>query len=371
LGFLTIQRFFKGLGGKPQFKKKLNRNSFTITGKNSLHFHKDFLKNKQFFLPKYDKPLKIKFSRDFNHLAVSSVTVSQDPSGKCFISFLVEENLIKKEVINVNKNFQQKTSYDLGLTTTAKVYNGNEFVDLNLPKLIQEVNVKLRKAQQSLSKKKLGSKNRNKQRIKVARLHEKKSNIIEDFYQKKSTQIINENQEIIREDLGIVGMLKNKKLSRSIHGVAWNRMNRMIDYKAAWHDRKIVKANQYYPSSKMCNKCKYIHYGLKLSDRYWECLGCKTLLNRDENACINLYNYKDNIKNNVFVVKSSSSSKSTAGTVVNACGENVRPRVSTLIVTKKPKAIFSETRISVLLGRGSSTQYSSSSYSSSSSYGAS
>ena len=190
----AYDRFFKGKSGKPQFKKKLNRNSFTITGKGSLHFDKDFTKNKQFYLPKYNKPLNIKFSREFNHLAVSSVTISQEPSGKYFISFLVEEEL------NTTKPINHKVSIDLGIKTHAKVYNGVEFTDFNLPELIKQVDRKITKAQRILSRRVKGSHNRNKQRIIVARLHEKKSNIINDFYHKLSSRLINENQEIIIED---------------------------------------------------------------------------------------------------------------------------------------------------------------------------
>jgi putative transposase len=327
----AYDRFFKGLGGYPQFKKKLNKNSFTITGKGSLHFDEHFLKNKQFYLPKYNKPLNIKFSRKFNHLAVSSVTISQEPSGKYYISFLIEENLEPKEVKNQSNNNKQKTSYDLGLKTTAKVYDGNNFYNFNLPELIKAVDKKLRKQQRILSRKELGSKNRKKQRVKVARLHEKKLNILTDNYHKLSTKIVNENQVIVRENLAVNNMLKNRKLSRAIHQVAWSKFNNMITYKAQWHNREIIEVDRFYASSKECNCCGHINHGLKLSHRTWICTNCNANHDRDENACLNLHKYK----------------KNTVGTAVNACGGNVRPKSSKKTISKKTKAVSNETGITV------------------------
>ena len=357
----AYDRFFKKTSKYPQFKKKLNRNSFTITGKASLHFDKDFLNNKQFFLPKYKKPLNIKWGkgkacRPFNHLAVSSVTISQEPSGKYYISFLVNESIKVKPVINEGNNTKQKVSYDLGIKTTLKMYQGTiynnididkeknnskQFMDFNLPELIKEIDKKLRKQQRILSRKEKRSKNRNKQRIKVAKLYERKNNILTDYYQKLSSKIINENQVIIREDLGVKNMLKNRKLSRSIHGVAWSRFNEMINYKAKWHNREVITVNRFYPSSKTCSSCGHIYKELKLSERQWTCSVCNAHHDRDENACLNLYHYQQNnnkaktIKNNV-----NNKSKTAVGTTVAACGGNIRPKVS-----KKSKAVSNEAGI--------------------------
>ena len=360
----AYERFFTGKSGKPKFKKKLNKNSFSITGKDTLKacFPSDFVKTKKLYLPKSKTALKINFSQNFNHLAVSSFTVSVNPSGKYFISFLVEKEIKVKEVktekgindyinntflnkdkkINTNKENVLKTtiellnksfkvndlninsngnenshnnyedndlktvlkpiektvktiSFDLGLKTNIKTFNGQEFGDYNLPLLLKEIDKKLKKAQKELSRKKVGSSNRNKQRIKVAKLHEKRSNIIENFYHQLSSKIINENQVIICEDLNIAGMKSNRKLSNAIHSVAWGRFLRMLEYKALWHDRLIIKANRFYASSKICSKCKTKNTNLKLSDRVWRCSNhlCLTQHDRDENACLNLYSYDD------------------------------------------------------------------------------
>jgi putative transposase len=350
----AYSRFFKGQSGKPQFKSKHhNHHSFTITGKNSLHFDKDFNKNNLFYLPKYDKPLNIKWGksnkaknkttkRNFNYLAVSSITVSQNPSGQYFISFLVEEEITSVNPIN------DKTSFDLGLKTMAKVYDGKIdsegkpiFYDFNLPDLLKAIDKKLRKAQRVLSKKTKGSKNRDKQRLNVARLHQKRVNIITDYYQKKSTIMVNENQEIILEDLNISGMKRNRKLSRAIHNVAWKRFIEMILYKAKWHNRIISRVNRFYPSSKTCSSCGHIYHGLKLSHREWTCEKCNAHHDRDENACLNLFNY------NSFVGLNGKN-QYIAGTANYACGGNVRPKTSKKIISKKSRAVSNEAGIHVL-----------------------
>lgn len=333
----SYDRFFKQQSAFPQYKKKFNRNSFTITGKNSIHFQ---LKNKldinnkklsidnfEYYLPKYDKPLDIRFSRSFNHLAVSSVTISQEPSGKYFISFLVEEEITT--IVPTN----QKTSIDLGLKTNAKIYDGISFKDYNLPELLTVINKKINKSQRELSRKTKGSKRRNKNRIQLATLYEKKSNITKDFYHKLSSNIVNNNQEIMIEDLAVNNMIKNRKLSKAIHDVAWSNFNSMLQYKSTWQNRKLVKANRFYPSSKTCSCCHNINNSLSLKNRTWVCSSCNTSHDRDENACINLFNYDEKLYTKI--------NKQLVGTTSR--GGNVSPESSRLSVTKKTMAVACET----------------------------
>ena len=144
--------------------------------------------------------------------------------------------------------------------------------------------------------------------------------------------MVNENQEIVLEDLNISGMKRNRKLSRAIHNVAWKRFIDMILYKAKWHNRIITRVNRFYPSSKTCSSCGHIYHGLKLSHREWTCEKCNAHHDRDENACLNLFNYNNN---------------TTAGTAVNACGGNVRPKTSKKILSKKSRAVSNEAGILV------------------------
>ena len=112
----------------------------------------------------------------------------------------------------------------------------------------------------------------------------------------------------------------------------------MIEYKAKWHDRVVIKAHRFYPSSKTCSSCGHIYHGLRLKDRQWTCEHCNAQHDRDENACLNLYNYNNTkYSNNI-----------PAGTAVNACGGNVRPKTSKKNISKKSRAVSCETRILVL-----------------------
>ena len=163
-----------------------------------------------------------------------------------------------------------------------------------------------------------------------------------DYYQKKSTQIVYENQIIVLEDLGIKNMIRNRKLSRAIHNVAWSKFISMIEYKSKWHDRVIIKAHRFYPSSKTCSQCGHIYHGLSLKERAWTCDNCHAQHDRDENACLNLYNYNNHNINTKY------SNNTAAGTAVNACGGNVRPKTSKKIISKKSRAVSNETRILVL-----------------------
>ena len=133
-------------------------------------------------------------------------------------------------------------------------------------------------------------------------------------------------------------MIRNRKLSRAIHNVAWKRFISMIEYKSKWHDRVVIKAHRFYPSSKTCSKCGHIYHGLSLKERTWTCDSCHAHHDRDENACLNLYN----LNNTKF------SKNTTAGTTVNACGGNVRPKTSKKVLSKKSRAVSNETRIHVL-----------------------
>ena len=403
----AYDRFFKKTSAKPTWKKKINRNSLTITGKDSLHFDKDFVNNRRFRLPKWKEPLNIQWSdglcirKDklknksyktaklgnrlnkkapfiFNHLLVSSVTITKEPSGKYYISFLTEKTIHKKENNSNNKN-PVITAIDLGIKTTAKVYSSNInskkgfYKDIDLPDLIKEINKRLAKAQRELSRKKYRSKNYEKQRVKVACLHEKRTSILKDIYQKSSTQIIDESQVVIIEDLNIAGMLKNRKLSKAIHNVAWSRFLTYLTYKAKWHDKEIIKVNRFYPSSKLCSHCGFYNKGLTLKERAWQCNQCQTHHDRDENACLNLKNYytlnlhklnsKDlkNYLNKIYhndKFKNLNSTNSTdiiniadktVGSTVSACGGNVRPEKQKKINPSfETKAVSCEARIPVL-----------------------
>lgn len=285
--------FFSKKKGFPQVKRKSNRNSFKITGQNTIHFNEQG----QFILPKCKKPLDIIFSKDFDRSKVSSVTVSKEPSGHYYISFLSIDNYKRLPSI------QHKVAIDSGIKDNATTYNGKETQVFNLPDLKFIIN-RIKKLQKELSKKKIGSKNRDKARIKLAKAHETKANIIKDFYHKLSFNIVKDNQFIILESLNLNDMKsttkqQHKNIRSSLHNISLSKLYEYIDYKADWYGKTVIYADKYYPSSKLCSQeeCGYINHELSLSDRTWGCPSCGIVHDRDNNAAVNLYNYnEDNAK---------------------------------------------------------------------------
>jgi len=263
--------------GFPKFKsKKDNHKSYrTNVTNNNIRLEGDKIK-----LPKIGF-IKFAKSREINGV-IKNVTVSQVPSGKYFISILCEvpePQKLPESKMNIGM--------DLGIKDFAITSEG-EIIDN--PKYYRKYEKKLAKLQKQLNRKQKGSSNRNKARIKVARLHEKISNTRTDFLQKLSTRFINENQVICLEDLNVEGMIKNHKLAKSIADVSWSSFVTMLNYKAIWYGREISVIDRYFASSKLCNICGWKFVDLDLSIRNWICPDCGTNHNRDVNAAINIRN---------------------------------------------------------------------------------
>ena len=290
----AYNNFFKGLKKKqkvgfPRFKKKSNRNSITLTKAGFSY------KNGEMFIAKSKKKLNIRWSRKLPSEDISSITISLTPSGKWFISILVEDNVdytlpLCDKVLGI----------DLGIETFATLSTGEK---VKMPDLKPHYK-KLKKLQKKHSKKKNGSKNKNKARIKVARQHEKITNIREDFHHKLSTRIINENQVIVLEDLNVSGMVKNRKLARAISQQGWSQFVTFLKYKGIMYGREVVQVDRFYPSSKTCSSCGTIQSSLPLNVREWTCDSCGAIHDRDINAAKNLM---------------------ALGTSVTAFGGDVRP----------------------------------------------
>lgn len=272
--------FFRNKKGFPKFKsKKTYRYSYKLPQDVRINFNKN-----KIFLPKIGE-VKIRIDRQFDG-QIKSATVKQVPSGKYFVSVLVEDGVCEPDKKELNKN--KAIGIDLGLKHFAILSTGEKIEN---PKTLKNNLTKLKILQRRLSKKVKGSSNRNKARIKVAKQHEKIKNIRKDFLQKLSKKIISDNQvdTICLETLNISGMVKNHRLAQAISDVSWYEFIRMLEYKAEWNGKNILRIGQFEPSSKLCT-CGYINKDLNLSDREWECPICHTKHDRDILAANNIKN---------------------------------------------------------------------------------
>jgi len=275
----AFQKFFKDHTGYPKFKNKNNTRKCYKTNYNEKNIEVSFDKNR-IKLPKL-KWVKAKIHRKFEG-KIKSATISQIPSGKYFVSILVETDHIPTE------STENIIGIDLGIKDLLITSNGQKFDNQKLTKRYED---KLAKEQRKLSHKVKGSKNWNKQRIKVARIHEKISNTRKDYLHKISHKLVNENQVIVSEDLAVSNMVKNHNLAKAISDCGWYELTRQLKYKSEWNNRQYIKIGRFTKSSQPCNVCGYINTDTKdLSVREWTCPVCGTVHDRDINAAINILN---------------------------------------------------------------------------------
>lgn len=211
---------------------------------------------------------------------ILNVTINRNPSGKYSVSVCFECESYKPEIPT-----NDSIGLDMGINHFIIDSNGNKFEN---PKYYQKYEQKIAKLQRSLFRKKKGSKNRNKTRLKVARLHEKIANTRTDFLHKLSTKLIRENQTIALESLKVKNMMRNRKMYKSIADASWGQFASMLKYKADWYGREIKLVDTYFPFSKICSCCGFKVEEMPLNIREWTCENCGEHHDRDINAAINI-----------------------------------------------------------------------------------
>jgi putative transposase len=267
----AYQNFFKFKKGFPKFKSKHTKNSFSVPQSVNLI-------NGKLVIPKFKEPIDLVLHRHFNG-TIKSCTISKTKTNEYFVSFLVETEHKKLEKTG------KSIGIDLGIKDFVITSEGYKYKNNRYTKTYAK---QLKEHQQHLSRKTNGSKSYEKQKLKVAKLHKKITNSRLDNLHKVSTDLIKKYDVIILEDLNIKGMIKNHKLSKHISDASWSKFINLLTYKSEWNEKKIVKIDRFFPSSKTCNCCGYINQNLDLSIREWTCPSCDIKLDRDLNASINI-----------------------------------------------------------------------------------
>ncbi|MDN3399238.1 IS200/IS605 family element RNA-guided endonuclease TnpB [Psychrobacter sp. APC 3426] len=281
----AYNKFFKQGAGFPKFKKKGIKDSYTTNNqKGTVAITDSTVK-----LPKIGH-INAKFPSKVNGL-IKSATISKTPSGKYYVSLLVEtivEPLLKTH---------SRIGIDLGLTDFIVLSDGTKVAN---PTFLSKLQHKLAREQKILAKRRAiakanqrklsDSRNYQKQKVKVAKVYEKITNIRKDFLHKLSFTLIKNHDVIAIEDLNVKGMVKNKKLSKAISDSSWSAFTTMLTYKADWYGKEVVKVDRWYPSSKTCSGCGHLltKAELPLQVRAWNCPSCQQKHDRDINASINI-----------------------------------------------------------------------------------
>ncbi|WP_028214338.1 RNA-guided endonuclease InsQ/TnpB family protein [Paraburkholderia mimosarum] len=247
-------------------------------------------------LAKMKEPLAIRWSRAIPKGAkVTTCTVSKDTAGRFHVSMLCDD------VVSAKQGSASQVGIDLGLTRFAILSTGEKIA---APNGFRKNEKKLAKLQRRLAKKQIGSANRRKAKLKVARVHARTADSRRDFLHKLSTRLINENQVIAIESLSVKNMQKNRSLAKSISDASWSEFVRQLTYKAQWYGRTLVGIDRWYPSSKRCSDCGHTVSKMPLNVRSWTCQECGSIHDRDVNAARNVL---------------------AAGLAVSAHGESVNP----------------------------------------------
>lgn len=291
----AFSNFWDGWAKYPRFKSKRRTRRSAEYTRSGFRFRAGRLT-----LAKMTEPLDIVWSRPLpDGVEPSTVTVSQDSAGRWFVSMLCEDVSVKPL-----PTVDTVVGIDAGITALVTLSTGEKIAN---PRHERKERERLAKAQRNLAKKDKGSRNRDKARVKVARVHARIADRRRDGLHKLTTRLVRENQVVVIEDLTVSGMLKNRTLARAISDAAWSELRSMLQYKAGWYGRTVITVDRWYPSTKTCSGCGYVKQSVPLSERTFRCERCPLVLDRDVNAARNI---------------------KAAGLAVLACGAGVRPQRS-------------------------------------------
>lgn len=276
---LVLEKAYKGFfGGKgfPKYKSKKGEQSFYDRQVSCRQGRVKFFRNR----------IKYKTSDYYKYLLeskkIKSATFKKDILGDYWASFLIdipETKTLPKTTNSVGIDLGIK---DLVVTSEGQVFENKKY--------LQNSYYRLRKLQRQYSKTKKGGKNREKLRVKIAKIHRKIRFQKEHYYHQITNQLLRENQTIVLETLNVKGMMSNHKLAKAISDASWGMLVQMFEYKANWYGRAIIKLNTFFPSSKTCSGCGNVKTELKLSERTYDCESCGLSIDRDLNAAINIKN---------------------------------------------------------------------------------
>ena len=281
----AYKNFFQSGFGFPKFKKKSHRQSYKTNNNNG----SIALENGHVKLPKVGW-VRVKAHRQINGI-IKSATISMTPTGKYYVSILCETEIAPLAKTN------SSIGVDLGISDFAILSTGEK---IGNRRFLTQLSKKLAKEQKILSRRALVAKKANrklsesnnyqKQRIKVAKIHEKIVNMRRDFLHKLSTNLVKNHDIVCIEDLSSKNLMKNHKLAKSIGDVSWSEFVRMLEYKSSWYEKQVSKISRWYPSSQICSDCGFSSGKKPLSIREWTCTNCGSHHDRDINASINILN---------------------------------------------------------------------------------
>jgi putative transposase len=274
----AFTKFFREKAGFPKFKSRKNPvQSFNVPQNYVLNYE-----NNMIYLPKIGD-VKTKLHRKLGEGELKTATVSRTPTGKYYISILVDNE--KEAPAKAIFNEKVTVGIDVGIKDFAVLSNGEKIENR---KYLKSSMQRLAVLQRRMSRKQKGSNNKNKARIAVSKLHEKISNQRHDFQHKLSSKLISENQAVALETLNVSGMLKNHCLAQAISDASWSSFVEKLEYKAEWYGKTVLHIGRFEPSTKICNVCGHYKKDMTLAVREWECPDCNTNHDRDINAAINI-----------------------------------------------------------------------------------